>query len=40
MAEEGVLEIWMTSEDTGAYGLDIGQTIVDLLRETCKVLEL
>ncbi|KAH6559805.1 hypothetical protein BASA50_000107 [Batrachochytrium salamandrivorans] len=28
---EGVKEIWLTSEDTGAYGKDIGVTIVDLL---------
>ncbi|KAL2911544.1 hypothetical protein HK105_208988 [Polyrhizophydium stewartii] len=29
--DEGVREIWLTSEDTGAYGRDIGVTIVDLL---------
>ncbi|KAL5033484.1 hypothetical protein BDV3_000460 [Batrachochytrium dendrobatidis] len=28
---EGVKEIWLTSEDTGAYGRDIGVSIVDLL---------
>ena len=28
---EGVVEIWLTSEDTGAYGKDIGVTIVELL---------
>ena len=28
---EGVKEIWMTSEDTGAYGLDIGTNISELL---------
>lgn len=31
--EEGVREIWLTSEDTGAYGRDIGVTLPDLLRE-------
>ncbi|KAI8826000.1 uncharacterized protein EV422DRAFT_563815 [Fimicolochytrium jonesii] len=29
---EDVQEIWLTSEDTGAYGRDIGVSIVDLLR--------
>lgn len=29
--EEGVTEIWLTSEDTGAYGRDIGTNIVELL---------
>ncbi|KAI9204840.1 uncharacterized protein BJ171DRAFT_90497 [Polychytrium aggregatum] len=28
---EGVMEIWLTSEDTGAYGRDIGTDIVELL---------
>ena len=28
---EGVVEIWLTSEDTGAYGKDIGTNIVQLL---------
>lgn len=28
---EGVSEIWLTSEDTGAYGRDIGTNIVELL---------
>ena len=29
--EEGVSEVWLTSEDTGAYGRDIGTNIVELL---------
>ncbi|KAJ3045463.1 hypothetical protein HK097_001194, partial [Rhizophlyctis rosea] len=29
--DEGVQEIWLTSEDTGAYGHDINTTIVSLL---------
>ena len=29
--EEGISEVWMTSEDTGAYGLDLGTNIVELL---------
>eukprot|EP01068_Selenidium_serpulae_P016797 Selendium_serpulae@DN6323_c0_g1_i2.p1 len=28
---EGVKQIWLTSEDTGAYGLDIGSDVVQLL---------
>jgi len=30
--EEGVTEVWLTSEDTGAYGLDIGTNIGQLLK--------
>ncbi|XP_013397048.1 threonylcarbamoyladenosine tRNA methylthiotransferase [Lingula anatina] len=29
--EEGVVEIWLTSEDLGAYGIDIGVTLPELL---------
>jgi threonylcarbamoyladenosine tRNA methylthiotransferase CDKAL1 len=29
--EQGVAEIWLTSEDTGAYGRDINTSIVDLM---------
>ena len=29
---EGVVEIWLTSEDTGAYGRDIGTDLPTLLR--------
>ncbi|XP_014682017.1 PREDICTED: threonylcarbamoyladenosine tRNA methylthiotransferase-like [Priapulus caudatus] len=29
--DEGVCEIWLTSEDTGAYGKDIGVTLPNLL---------
>jgi len=36
--EEGVVEIWLTSEDTGAYGRDIGVTLPDLLNELIKVI--
>ncbi|KAI9333664.1 hypothetical protein BDR26DRAFT_840175 [Obelidium mucronatum] len=36
---EGVKEIWLTSEDTGAYGRDIGVSIVDLLWGIVAVLE-
>jgi hypothetical protein len=31
LLSEGVVEIWLTSEDTGAYGRDIGVTLPDLL---------
>ena len=30
-SEEGVTEIWLSSEDTGAYGLDIGTNLPELL---------
>ena len=30
--EEGVKEIWLTSEDTGAYGKDIGTSLPELVR--------
>ncbi|MEM2888016.1 MAG: tRNA (N(6)-L-threonylcarbamoyladenosine(37)-C(2))-methylthiotransferase [Candidatus Bathyarchaeia archaeon] len=33
----GIKEIWLTSQDTGAYGLDINTNLADLLRECCKV---
>ncbi|KAJ3085416.1 hypothetical protein HK100_009055, partial [Physocladia obscura] len=36
---EGVKEIWLTSEDTGAYGRDIGVSIVDLLWGIIAILE-
>lgn len=35
---EGVSEIWLSSEDTGAYGLDIGTNIIALLRALIAVL--
>ena len=35
---EGVKQIWITSEDTGAYGLDIGTTIAELLLKIVKEL--
>ena len=28
---EGISEVWLTSEDTGAYGRDIGSNIAELL---------
>lgn len=36
--EEGVREIWLTSEDTGAYGRDIGTTLPELLRQMVAVI--
>jgi len=36
--EEGVMEIWLTSEDTGAYGRDIGTNLPDLLKAIVKIL--
>lgn len=36
--QEGVKEIWLTSEDTGAYGRDIDLTLPDLLYALIKVI--
>ncbi len=36
--KEGVSEIWLSSEDTGAYGIDIGTNIAILLRKLVEVL--
>jgi len=38
VVSEGVLEIWLTSEDTGAYGIDIGTDITALLWAILEVL--
>ena len=35
---EGVAEIWLSSEDTGAYGRDIGTNIGELLRSLISVV--
>jgi len=35
--EEGCREIWITSQDTGAYGIDIGKSLPELLKEVCAV---
>ena len=35
---EGVSEIWLSSEDTGAYGLDIGMDVTRLLRDLTAIL--
>nr|CAI5857298.1 unnamed protein product [Callosobruchus analis] len=36
--EEGVVEIWLTSEDTGTYGRDIGTSLPELLWKLVKVI--
>lgn len=36
--EEGVVEIWLTSEDLGAYGHDIGVTLPQLLWKLVEVI--
>lgn len=36
--DEGVCEIWLTSEDTGAYGRDIGTSLPQLLSELVPVI--
>ena len=38
LSSDGVVEIWITSEDTGAYGRDIGVTLPQLLRQLVKVI--
>ena len=35
---EGVCEIWLTSEDTGAYGRDIGTSLPELLHQLVAVI--
>lgn len=37
LCENGVMEIRMTSEDVGAYGIDQGTSIVELLKATVQV---
>lgn len=34
----GVREVWMSSEDTGAYGRDLGCSLADLLQAVLAVL--
>jgi MiaB-like tRNA modifying enzyme len=34
---EGCREIWITGQDTSAYGLDRGTDLAELLREICKI---
>lgn len=34
---EGVKEVWLTGQDTGAYGFDLGSNLCDLLMAVCKV---
>ncbi|HJX05578.1 MAG TPA: tRNA (N(6)-L-threonylcarbamoyladenosine(37)-C(2))-methylthiotransferase [Candidatus Nanoarchaeia archaeon] len=34
---DGVKEVWLTSQDTGAYGKDIGKSLPELLDELLKV---
>jgi len=36
---EGVREIWLTSEDTGAYGIDIGCNIAELLEALAEAVK-
>eukprot|EP00928_Gymnodinium_smaydae_P008961 TRINITY_DN13309_c0_g1_i1.p1 TRINITY_DN13309_c0_g1~~TRINITY_DN13309_c0_g1_i1.p1 ORF type:complete len:560 (-),score=136.47 TRINITY_DN13309_c0_g1_i1:375-2054(-) len=37
-SSEGVSEVWLTSEDTGAYGIDLGTDIATLLRRVSDAL--
>jgi len=34
---QGVKEVWITSQDNGAYGMDIGTSLDELLEECCRV---
>lgn len=34
---DGCREIWLTSTDNGCYGLDIGTSLPELLREVCDI---
>lgn len=36
--EEGVVELWLTSEDTGTYGRDIGTSLPELLNQLVEVI--
>lgn len=36
--DDGVREIWLTSEDTGAYGRDIGTNLPELLKQLILVI--
>ena len=38
LSVEGVVELWLTSEDTGAYGRDIGHTLPELLWRLVEVI--
>jgi len=38
MLTEGVVELWLTSEDLGAYGHDIGMTLPELLWQLVDVI--
>jgi threonylcarbamoyladenosine tRNA methylthiotransferase CDKAL1 len=33
----GAKEVWLTAQDTGAYGKDIGTNLAELLEEVCEV---
>ncbi|MCD6477793.1 MAG: tRNA (N(6)-L-threonylcarbamoyladenosine(37)-C(2))-methylthiotransferase [Candidatus Aenigmarchaeota archaeon] len=35
--KEGCKEVWLTSQDCGCYGRDIGVTLVDLINEISKI---
>lgn len=37
--ERGCREIWLTSQDNGCYGIDIGLTLADLLEKILKIEE-
>ncbi|MBS7654404.1 tRNA (N(6)-L-threonylcarbamoyladenosine(37)-C(2))-methylthiotransferase [Candidatus Bathyarchaeota archaeon] len=34
---EGIREVWLTSQDNGAYGFDIGTNLASLLKECCSI---
>ncbi|MBM1154709.1 tRNA (N(6)-L-threonylcarbamoyladenosine(37)-C(2))-methylthiotransferase [archaeon] len=37
LTERGAFEIYLTAQDTGAYGLDVGYTLPELLEQICSI---
>ncbi|MCX7765416.1 MAG: MiaB/RimO family radical SAM methylthiotransferase [Candidatus Sumerlaeia bacterium] len=37
VTRDGIKEIWLTAQDTGAYGLDIGTNLIQLLRQITEI---
>ena len=37
LVKQGYKEFWLTSQDTGVYGFDLGLTLVDLLEKIIKI---
>ena len=39
VCNEGISELWLTSEDTGAYGSDCGSSFAELLQGVCECIK-